>query len=90
MRFSFVALLSLAGLAVALSATRAECESNAWEKIHEGHDHNINTGNVGSAHLGLKLPGGSGCYKGQKVGGDAPGAPAPEMGKGKSAVGAPA
>jgi hypothetical protein len=43
------------------------CTSNAWEKVHEGHGHNIHDGTVGGANLGLKLPGGSGCYKGQKV-----------------------
>jgi hypothetical protein len=44
------------------------CTSNAWEKVHEGHGHNIHDGTVGGANLGLKLPGGTGCYKGQKVG----------------------
>jgi hypothetical protein len=44
----------------------AACESNAWEKIHEGHGHNVNDGTVGGANLGLKLPGGNGCYKGAK------------------------
>jgi hypothetical protein len=44
----------------------AGCQSNAWEKVHEGHGHNINDGSVGGAPAGLKLPGGNGCYKGQK------------------------
>jgi hypothetical protein len=65
MRFSIIALLSLAGLAVAVPQG---CTSNAWEKLHEGHGHNINTGDVGGAKLGLNLPGGTGCYKGEKVG----------------------
>lgn len=38
--------------------------STEWEKIHEGHGHNINDGTVGGQSLGLKLPGGNGCYKG--------------------------
>jgi hypothetical protein len=42
------------------------CTSNAWEKIHEGHGHNINDGTVAGKPLGLKLPGSSGCYKGAK------------------------
>jgi hypothetical protein len=50
------------------AASGAACQSNSWEKIHEGHGHNVNDGTVGGANLGLKLPGGSGCYKGQKVG----------------------
>jgi hypothetical protein len=44
----------------------AECQSTEWEKIHEGHGHNINDGTVAGANLGLKLPGGNGCYKGVK------------------------
>lgn len=44
--------------------TGAGCTSTEWEKIHEGHGHNINDGTVGGQSLGLKLPGGNGCYKG--------------------------
>jgi hypothetical protein len=66
MHFIDLLFLSAASLVTAWPQT---CQSNAIEKIHEGHGHNINTGDVGTAHLGLKLPGGSGCYKGQKVDG---------------------
>jgi hypothetical protein len=65
MYFYAVAIIFIAGLVL---ASPQGCQSNSWEKVHEGHGHNINTGDVGTAHLGLKLPGGSGCYKGQKVG----------------------
>jgi len=63
MKLSLV-LLSVVGIAVAVPQG---CSSSAWEKLHEGHGHNINNGHVGSMNLGLKLPGGTGCYKGQKV-----------------------
>jgi hypothetical protein len=65
MHFFNLIILSVASLALGRPQS---CQSNAWEKVHEGHGHNINTGDVGTAHLGLKLPGGSGCYKGQKIG----------------------
>jgi hypothetical protein len=64
MRFLTLTLLSLA---TSVLARPESCESTATEKLHEGHGHNINTGDVAGAHLGLKLPGGSGCWKGQKV-----------------------
>jgi hypothetical protein len=47
----------------------AACQSTEWEKVHEGHGHNINDGTVAGQNLGLKLPGGNGCYKGVKMGG---------------------
>jgi hypothetical protein len=49
-------------------AVGSACQSTSWEKVHEGHGHNINDGTVSGANLGLKLPGGTGCYKGAKVG----------------------
>jgi hypothetical protein len=64
MQFYLFAILSLAS---SVFSRPESCESNSLEKFHEGHGHNVNTGDVAGAHLGLKLSGGSGCWKGQKV-----------------------
>ena len=84
MHFANLVILSIASLAVAIPQS---CQSNAIEKIHEGHGHNINTGDVGTAHLGLKLPGGSGCYKGQRVGSGSKVGGLGGLGKGKMGSG---
>lgn len=45
---------------------------------------NAFAGTVGGKQLGLKLPGGSGCYKGQKVGSGSPTLEGPKLGGPKS------
>jgi len=59
------AVLALAGLATALPVT--PCTSNWWEKLHEGHLHDINTGVWLGLPIHLVFPGGTGCYKGQRT-----------------------
>jgi hypothetical protein len=66
MRISTVATLFFSGVAVALPA-RPECNSNFWEKLHEGHWHDINTGVWFGLPIHLTFPGGTGCYKGTKT-----------------------
>jgi hypothetical protein len=65
MQYSII-LFAIFSLALANPYPQSECTSNGWEKVHEGHGHNIN-GKVPGA-LNIPLPGGTGCYKGKKVG----------------------
>lgn len=60
-----------------------KCESNAWEKVHEFHFHNINSGTFIGIPIGLRFPGGSGCYKGEATEGapQAGATPQPDLSK---------
>jgi hypothetical protein len=69
MRFSSVQVVfSLAFGVIARPADpQPECDSNLWEKFHELHIHDINTGYWFGIPTGLVFPGGSECYRGKKV-----------------------
>ncbi|KAF2404300.1 hypothetical protein EJ06DRAFT_526383 [Trichodelitschia bisporula] len=52
-------------LFAATAFAQKSCQPNSLEKVHLGHGHDINTGDLYQGgrvvHAGLKLPGGSGC-----------------------------
>jgi hypothetical protein len=67
MKLSSLTLLSILGVVAALPVNTQDCTSNGWEKFHELHFHDINTGVLLGYPLGFKLEGGTGCYKGEKT-----------------------
>jgi hypothetical protein len=66
MHFSSISILFFSGIAVALPKPEP-CKSNWWEKIHEGHWHDINSGSWFGLPIHLVFPGGTGCYKGTRT-----------------------
>lgn len=69
MRFQLIACL-LASLAAASPQPNrnAECKETAVERLHQGHNHNVNKAKIQGA-INLPLPGGSNCWHGKKIGG---------------------
>jgi hypothetical protein len=44
----------------------AECKETATERLHQGHNHNVNQAKIPGA-INLPLPGGSNCWHGKKI-----------------------
>jgi hypothetical protein len=67
MRFQLVACLLASLVAASPQPNRnAECKETAVERLHQGHNHNVNQAKVPGA-INLPLPGGSGCWHGKKL-----------------------
>ena len=69
MRFQLVACLLASLAAASPQANRGTaCKETAVERLHQGHNHNVNQAKVPGA-INLPLPGGSNCWHGKKIGG---------------------
>jgi hypothetical protein len=44
----------------------AECKETSAERLHQTHNHNINSAKIPNA-INLPLPGGSNCWHGKKI-----------------------